>query len=179
LELTDSTTFLKTRLTLKCTSYRKVSLWAVTLSAQEDKRMKPLSIGAIAKAAGVSVEAIRYYEKEKLLEKAKRSEGGYRQYSPDVIRRLSFIGRAKELGFSLDEIRELLRLRMSPKSSCSSVRARAEKKIAIVDAKIAELGRIKVALEILATSCTQGDAPTSACPILDAFDQERKQEVAE
>lgn len=95
--------------------------------------MKSLSIGAVAKTAGVSVEAIRYYEKEGLLEKARRTEGGYRQYSPDVLHRLSFIGRAKELGFSLDEISELLRLRMSAKSSCSSVRARAEKKIAIVD----------------------------------------------
>lgn len=133
--------------------------------------MKPLSIGVVAKTAGVSVEAIRYYEKEGLLEKARRTEGGYRQYSPDVVRRLSFIGRAKELGFSLDEISDLLRLRMSPKSSCSSVRARAEKKIAIVEAKIAELGRIKTALVALAASCTRGDAPTSACPILDAIDQ--------
>lgn len=131
--------------------------------------MKSLSIGAVAKATGVSVEAIRYYEKEGLLEKARRTEGGYRQYSPDVVRRLSFIARAKELGFSLDEIRDLLRLRMSPRSSCSSVRAKAEKKIAIVEAKIVELGRIKSALEALAASCTSGDAPTSACPILDAI----------
>lgn len=140
--------------------------------------MKPLSIGAVAKAAGVSVEAIRYYEKEGLLEKARRTEGGYRQYAPDAIRRLAFIGRAKDLGFSLDEIGDLLRLRLSPRSSCSSVRARAEKKIAIVEAKIAELSRIKAALETLAASCTKGDAPTSTCPILDAIDHPERAEVS-
>lgn len=134
--------------------------------------MKPLSIGSLAKAAGISVEAIRYYEKEGLLEKARRTEGGYRQYSPEVVRRLGFIGRAKELGFSLDEIKDLLRLRVSARGSCSNVRAKAEKKIVIVETKIAELTRIKAALEALATSCTRGDAPTSACPILDAIDQQ-------
>jgi CheY-like chemotaxis protein len=76
------------------------------------------------------------------------------------------------LGHNADVLLEKpLRLRMSPKSSCSSVRARTEKKIAIVEAKIAELGRIKTALVALAASCTRGDAPTSACPILDAIDQ--------
>lgn len=138
---------------------------------------KPLSIGVVAKAAGVSVEAIRYYEKEGLLDRPSRTESGYRKYAPEVIRRLAFIGRAKDLGFSLDEIGELLRLRLSPRSTCNSVRARAETKIAIVEAKIAELTRIKAALEILAASCTNGSAPTSACPILDAIDHSEREVV--
>ncbi len=132
--------------------------------------MKTLSIGEIAKAAGVSVEAIRYYEKERLLDKPRRTEAGYRQYAPDVVRRLGFISRAKELGFSLDEIKELLRLRVSPNVSCRDVRAKAEAKISLVEDKIVELSRIKAALEVLATSCTGGDAPTGSCPILDAID---------
>lgn len=137
--------------------------------------MKVLAIGAVSKLSGVSVEAIRYYEREGLLDKAKRSESGYRQYQPDIIRRLAFIRRAQDLGFSLVEIRELLHLRTSSKSSCRSVRAKAEEKITIVDKKIVELQQIKNALEILASTCTDGDAPTSACPILDALDPENEE----
>jgi MerR family mercuric resistance operon transcriptional regulator len=137
--------------------------------------MKVISIGTISKSSGISVEAIRYYEREGLLEKAKRSESGYRQYHPDVLRRLAFIRRAQDLGFSLEEIRELLRLRTSTKSSCRSVRAKAEEKISIVEKKIAELQLIKQALEVLASTCTNGDAPTSTCPILDALDPENEE----
>jgi Hg(II)-responsive transcriptional regulator len=131
--------------------------------------MKALTIGAVSKSSGVSVEAIRYYEREGLLEEARRTASGYRQYQPDVLLRLSFIRRAQDLGFSLEEIRELLQLRAIPKSSCQSVREKTEKKIDIVEKKIAELQLIKSALETLVSTCTRNEAPISACPILDAL----------
>jgi MerR family mercuric resistance operon transcriptional regulator len=95
---------------------------------------------------------------------------GYRQYEPPVVERLAFIRRAKDLGFSLKEIRDLLNLRAKSKSKCASVKAKALKKIGEVERKIADLNAIKAALEKLASTC-DAEAPTSECPILDALAQ--------
>lgn len=130
-----------------------------------------LTIGRLAKVAGVGVETIRFYEREGLIRKPAHQVGeGYRKYEPATVQRLGFIRRAKDLGFSLKEIRELLNLRATSKSKCASVKAKAKEKIIDIDHKIADLIAIKSALEALVSTCNS-EAPTSACPILDALEQ--------
>lgn len=130
--------------------------------------METLSIGQLAKAAEVGVETIRFYERQGLIAEPPRRRSGYRQYQPDVVARVRFIRRAKELGFTLREIGELLNLRVDPDKSCADVRSLARAKISDVEAKMNELARIKGALETLARAC-RGKGPTSECPILDAI----------
>ena len=131
--------------------------------------MENLTIGKIARRAGAAVDTIRYYEREGLIEAPSRSPSGYRRYRLEVIARLRFIRQAKDLGFSLSEIRELLALKVAPGRSCADVKARAEAKIADVEQRIAQLKRMKSALAKLATACS-GRGPTSECPILDAME---------
>jgi MerR family mercuric resistance operon transcriptional regulator len=132
---------------------------------------QPLTIGRLAKAAGVGVETIRFYEREGLIKKPAHQAGeGYRKYAPETVQRLGFIRRAKDLGFSLKEIRELLNLRASSKGKCASVKTKAQNKIADVERKIADLVAIKTALEALVSTCAS-EAPTSLCPILDALER--------
>ena len=128
-----------------------------------------MTIGEMAKNAGVGVETVRFYEREGLLPEPPRRSSGYRQYSPEALRRLQFIRRTKELGFSLEEIRELMELRVDPRTSCGEVKRRAEDKITDIEKKMAELRRMKKALGRLASSCS-GRGPTSVCPILDAME---------
>ena len=128
-----------------------------------------LTIGKIARGAGTGVETIRFYERQGLLAKPARTTSGYRSYAPEVIRRLRFIRHAKELGFSLREIKELLSLRVAPGKSCADVKSRAAQKIAEVDRKMASLTRIGQALLKLSAACS-GKGPVSACPILDALE---------
>jgi MerR family mercuric resistance operon transcriptional regulator len=127
----------------------------------------------VARSAGLAIDTVRYYEHEGLLEKPSRTPAGYRQYPADAVRRLRFIRQAKELGFSLKEIKELLSLRVSPGCSCGDVKARAEAKIADVKQRIAQLDRMKRALTKLAAACS-GRGPVSECPILDALDSEKR-----
>ena len=133
--------------------------------------MTALTIGQVAKRAGVNVETIRFYEREGLIGEPKRRASGYRQYAPDVVRRIRFIQRAKELGFSLREVGELLSLRVSRDQTCADVKARTVGKIADIDGKIAVLTRMRSALEKLGASCV-GRGPVSECPILDALDDD-------
>ncbi len=133
--------------------------------------MQPMTIGKLAKATGIGIETIRFYEREGLIQKPSHQVGnGYRKYEPSDIERLAFIRRAKDLGFSLKEIRELLNLRAKTKAKCASVKSKALEKIGEVERKIADLTAIKVALEKLASTCN-AEAPTSECPILDALAQ--------
>ena len=133
--------------------------------------MGNMTIGQMARSAGASVETIRFYEREGLLEHPARSASGYRKYAPEAVARLRMIRQAKELGFSLNEIKELLALRVAPGKSCSDVRARTERKIADIDQRIAALKRMKAALARLAAACA-GRGPTSECPILEALESE-------
>jgi MerR family mercuric resistance operon transcriptional regulator len=133
--------------------------------------MKALTIGQAARSAGVGIETVRFYERQGLLQEPPRRDSGYRQYPEDVVARLRFIRRAKELGFSLKEIKELLALRVDPDTTCAEVRKRAEEKIIDVEAKIEALQKIKKALTKLTRTCS-GRGPTSECPILDALDAE-------
>ena len=135
---------------------------------------KPLTIGTVARRAGVGVETIRFYERENLIEEPPRRESGYRQYPEETVIRLRFIGRAKELGFSLREIRELLSLRVDPDTSCQDVRRHAEAKIAQIEEKIRTLERMKDVLGRLTDACRDG-TPSRGCPILEALEGEEMQ----
>jgi len=134
-----------------------------------DARTIGLTIGKVACSAGLAIDTVRYYEREGLLEKPARTASGYRHYTPEAVARLRFIRQAKELGFTLAEIRELLTLKVAPGKSCADVKARTEAKIADVEQRIAQLDRMKRALAKLATACS-GRGPTSDCPILEAME---------
>lgn len=134
--------------------------------------MKPLTIGQVARQAGVGVETVRFYERKGLIENPARRTSGYRQYGEDVVDRLRFIREAKELGFTLNEIGELLSLKLDPSSSCAEVKGRAESKIAAIEEKIRTLQRMKRVLAKLTRTC-RGNGPTSECPILDALDSNK------
>jgi MerR family transcriptional regulator, copper efflux regulator len=130
-----------------------------------------LSIGQLARRAGVRVDTVRFYERKGLLPAAERQASGYRVFPAASERRLRFVRHAKELGFTLDEIRELLALRVDRRRTCADVRAVAFVKLNEIEAKLERLERIRGALTTLAESCT-GHGPTSACPLLEALDQE-------
>ena len=138
--------------------------------------MEMLSIGQVAKRAGVGVETVRFYEREGLLEEPPRRASGYRQYSEQVVTRLRFIKRAQQLGFSLKEISELLLLRVDVQTSCEEVKQRTEAKIAEVERKMVELQHMRQALLQVHSLCT-GQGPTGRCPMLDALDQQEPQDL--
>src|SRR5260370_15441114 len=98
--------------------------------------METLSIGQVARRAGVGVETVRFYEREGLLEEPPRRASGYRQYSEQVVSRLRFIKRAQQLGFSLKEIAELLQLGVDAQTSCEKIKLRTGAKIAEVERKM-------------------------------------------
>ena len=124
-----------------------------------------MKIGEVAKAAGIGIDAIRFYEREGLVEKPARRPSGYRVYEPDVVHRLRFIRRAKTLGFSLKEIAELLSLDADPHATAADVQRLAEKRLADIDDKIRSLQRMRGALRQLAAGCP-GRGPTRSCSIL-------------
>lgn len=130
------------------------------------------TVSQVAKAAGVELSTIRYYERRGLVKPAARRPSGYRDYAPDAVRRVQFIRHAQELGFTLDDIGELLALRMNTKGSCADVRRRAQRKVGDIESKIISLNRMRSTLEKLIESCSE-KAPTSECPILDAIDDAR------
>jgi len=140
--------------------------------------MEILSIGQVAKRAGVGVETVRFYERESLLEEPPRRASGFRQYSKQVVKRLHFIKRAQQLGFSLKEMSELLLLRVDALTSCEEVRQRTEAKIAEVERKILELHRMRQALLQVHSLCT-GQGPTGRCPMLEALDQQEPLDQSE
>jgi len=130
-----------------------------------------MTIGKVSKHSGIGIETIRYYEREGLIEPPKRRESsGYREYNPSVVIRLSFIRRAKDLGFSLQDIRELLSLSVETKSKCASVKKKALGKLKEINERMEQLQKIRGALSQLISQCDQ-KRPTSDCPILDALEQ--------
>lgn len=132
--------------------------------------MTALTVGNLAKAAGVEPSTIRYYERRGLVTPAARRNSGYREYDSDAVRSVRFIRHAQALGFSLDDIAELLALRIDTRGSCSDVRQRSQRKLADIAEKIASLTRMRLALDKLVDSCSR-DGPSSECPILGAIDE--------
>jgi len=127
-------------------------------------------ISEAAEQAGVNVQTVRYYERRGLLPKAPRRASGYREFPDDAVRTVRFIKRAQELGFSLDEVQELLRLQRSPSRDRPRIRRISEQRIAQIDQKIAELERMRKALKTLVHHCHLGK--TLECPIIEALDTE-------
>lgn len=127
--------------------------------------MSVVTIGKAAKQVGVGIDTVRYYERAGLLPAARRSAGGYRQYSQSDVQRLRFIRRAKRLGFSLDEIAELLAL-SDDGADRQEVKRIAERRLAELEQKLAELGAIRDTLAALVRRCS-GRGPLVGCPIID------------
>jgi MerR family transcriptional regulator, mercuric resistance operon regulatory protein len=129
-----------------------------------------LTIGALSERSAVNIETIRYYERIGLLPAPPRSQGGHRLYEGGHFKRLVFVRRSRELGFTLDEIRNLLGL-MGGRHTCGEVRAVALEHLERIRAKIADLRRMERTLAETAARCEGGDTPE--CPILDALAGER------
>lgn len=130
--------------------------------------MNTMTRGQLARRCGVGPETIRFYERQGLIPEAPRSSGGYRRFGDEAVSRLTFIRRAKGLGFSLPEIGELLALHDDPGGDRARVKALTESKLAEIEAKIADLGRMQSALAGLADQCS-GHGPVEGCPIIEAL----------
>src|SRR5262245_34395677 len=132
-------------------------------------RMKGLTIGRAAKLAGVGVETIRFYERRGLIQQPRKPlRSGFRIYSDEVVPRIRFIRRSQEMGFSLREIADLLSLRADPNADCAQVRMHAAAKLAEVDHKLAELNRMRAALQEIIDACPARGAARN-CTILQAL----------
>lgn len=131
--------------------------------------MSTMSIGQLAQQAGVAIDTVRYYERNALLSPAGRLASGYRRYGVTELKRLRFIRRAKALGFSLDDVRELLTL--SDERDIGKVKHAAKRKLGDIEQRIAELECIRVGLHALIAACP-GHGRAEACPILNALSQE-------
>ncbi len=130
-----------------------------------------MTIGRLAQSAGVGIGTVRFYERRGLLAQPTRGQSGYRQYPSASLARLRFIRQAKEVGFTLPEIQELLSLRVSSTASCAEVQERIQAKLASIEERIRSLRRMKRALSGMAAICLSEASPTSECPILDALEK--------
>ena len=133
--------------------------------------MGSLTIGQLAKQAGVNVETVRYYERRHLIPEPPRNGSGYRQYSEDFVLRIRFVKRAQELGFSLNEIKDLLALRVESETVCDDVRKQATLKIVAIKAKMQLLQKMQQTLAGLVRACEANEL-TGECPILKTLDED-------
>lgn len=133
--------------------------------------MSNLSIGQLARHTGVAVDTVRYYERNGLLAPAGRLASGYRRYGEAELKKLRFIRRAKALGFTLEDIRGLLEL--SAERNVAKVKRAAQSKLADIEARIAELQRVRGGLHKLIAACP-GHGRAEACPILNALNDEEQ-----
>ena len=131
---------------------------------------KTLRIGQLAGLAGVSQDTLRFYEKHGLLNPQLRSEAGYRLYSPADAQRVSFILSAKRVGFTLNEIHDLLALEVTrDEKSCEDVKRFVDEKLITVNQRIQEMQRMKNSLQTLSNACCGGDEPATHCTILEVL----------
>lgn len=126
-----------------------------------------IAIGALSKSTGTNIETVRYYERVGLLPAPPRSSGGYRLYGTDHLKRLSFIRRARALGFSIGEVRTLLRLADERKRPCAEVRVVAQAHLSDVRAKIADLRKMERVLQATVARCANGQR--AHCPVIEAL----------
>lgn len=127
--------------------------------------MAEMTIAALARQAGVHVETVRYYQRRGLVEQPKRRSGTIRRYGVDAVKRLRFVRRAQELGFTLEEIKSLIEL--GDGQNCRAARELAARKLALVNARISDLLRMQQALGGLVAQCDPGRKPS--CPIIDSL----------
>lgn len=128
-----------------------------------------VTIGRLAKAAGVNIQTLRYYERRRLLTPSARTSSGYRVYGDEAVQRLRFIKNAQALGFTLEEIAGLLNLRVDSAARCGDVQRRAQAKLVKVEAKLKDLESMERVLRSLIRSCKAGQ-PTDRCPILKSLE---------
>lgn len=133
--------------------------------------MEGMTIGRLAREAGVKTATVRYYERRGLIPKPPRAASGYRLYPPEAARRIRFVRHARQLGFTLGEISDLLALRVAPGTSCLEIKRRAQRKAADIEGRLRSLERMRDVLTMLAASC-RGRGPASECPILEAMDRD-------
>jgi DNA-binding transcriptional MerR regulator len=124
-----------------------------------------MKIGEVAKSAGIGIDAIRFYERRGLIDEPARSPAGYRDYPRDVVTNLRFIARAKDLGFSLKEILELLTLERRETASAVEVKAIADRRLADIEERIRAMQRMRRALRKALDGCP-GRGPIGDCSIL-------------
>lgn len=127
-------------------------------------------IGTVAAEAGVNVQTLRYYERRGLLPRPARTAAGYRDFAPDTAQQVRFIKRAQELGFTLKEVQELLRLRSSPARDRERIRRIAAGKVAAIDARIGQLQAVRDSLAGLVKCCESG--ASLRCDIMEALNGE-------
>lgn len=152
-------------------SVGKYGVYTLNMGAEQQPSVEKLTISRLAQLGGVNLETIRYYERQGLLPAPPRTAAGYRVFPREAARRLRFIKRAQELGFSLNEIGELLALRIKVGAKQADMRKRAEAKITDIEQKIRTLQAMKNALRQLTERC-EGCGPLSECPILESLDEE-------
>lgn len=127
-----------------------------------------LTIGQLAERAGIGVETVRYYEKEGLLDQPRRPIGSVRRYGREALERLAFVHEAKELGFTLKEIRDLIELRSNPQTDAAAVRGRAVAKLSQIERKLMQFDRMRATLRDLLSRCP-GAGGLGECPIVQAL----------
>ena len=130
--------------------------------------MTMLTTGKVAKAVGVNIQTLRFYEREGIIAAPRRTRSGYRQYPEETIQIVAFIKRAQVLGFSLKEAKTLLKLRSSPKKNRLKARTAAIAKIEDINARIEDLAAIRDSLKALVSACKR-DRKALTCPILEAL----------
>ncbi len=133
------------------------------------------SVGELATASGCKVETVRYYEKIGLMPEPPRTEGGHRLYSLNLLKRLTFVRRSRELGFPIEQIRELLRFVDEPGHTCGEVKGMAMLHARAVQGKIDDLKRLQKALNDMAARCKGKGYALEDCPIIDALFDESKE----
>jgi Hg(II)-responsive transcriptional regulator len=129
-----------------------------------------LTIGQVARRAGVRTDTVRFYERRGLIPAPARRASGYRDFPEDTVRRIRFIKRAQGLGFTLDEVEQLLRLRASSRAHCADVLDIADHKMQLIEEKITDLQAMRRALRQLASAC-RGGKPVVECPIIESLER--------
>jgi MerR family mercuric resistance operon transcriptional regulator len=130
-------------------------------------RSQLITIGEMSRRTGANIETIRYYERVGVMPRPRRTEGGHRAYDSDQLKRLHFVRRSRELGFSLDEVRAMLRLVDDGALTCGEIHAMTVDHLADIKRKIADLRRLEKALASMAAECSRGDIPD--CPIIETL----------
>jgi MerR family mercuric resistance operon transcriptional regulator/MerR family gold-responsive transcriptional activator of gol and ges genes len=131
------------------------------------------TIGQLARAVGVNIQTVRYYERRRLLTPVTRKPSGYRLYGEEEVRRLRFIKNGQRMGFTLREITELLALEVATRGRCTEVQRRALAKLEEVEEKIADLQSLSRALRDVVRACQAGH-PIDRCPIINSLERERR-----
>jgi len=133
----------------------------------EITKKRGYAIGEVSRLANVNIETIRYYERIAILPKPSRTSGGNRQYNHEQVKRLFFVRKSRELGFSLDEIRALLEMVDRRDFTCGEVHEMTVQHLSTVKQKLADLALLQQSLEKMASECSKGDVPE--CPIIDTL----------